>query len=350
MKIAFLISSIREVGPVLVVRTLISQLLRAGHQCTTFYFDQAEIEWEGDIRRISFFLPHNFKGFDILHSHGLRPNIYVALYKSFSPGTTRFVSTIHSYIFEEFGYSFGRVGGWLLSQLFVQTLCRHDKIATLSDDAVLYYSRWLPQERLARCYNGVDLNREERLSEEEMQELMAFKGDSWLIGTCSSLVPIKGIDVLLNGFRLLPGNYKLWIIGEGNTPYYQKIIDEMGLSSRVCLAGFRHAAHRYVPYFDIYTQTSKSEGFCLALTEAALYAKKIVTSDIPSMREKYSDEEVAYFDVAVPDDFRRAVESAITNDEMGKNAENKAKTLFSAWKMGQSYLSLYHSLVHDDLV
>lgn len=345
MKIAFLISSIKEVGPVLMVRTLIAQLQQAGHECTTFYFDNVEIDWDTPLERISFFRPYDFGTFDIVHSHGFRPNLYVTLYKSFTPRSTRFVSTVHSYILEEFRFSFGKQKGWFLGHFFLLSLRRHDKIVTLSDDAIAYYAQWLPKHKLHRCYNGVSVEHTERLTPAEQEEIVGFKGDSKLIGTCSSLVKVKGVDVLLRGFRRLPPTYKLWIIGEGDFAYYQKMCDEMGISDRVCLAGFRHAAHRYFPFFDLYVQTSWSEGFCLALTEAALYGKKIVSSDIPSMTEKYARDEVAYFELPSAEALEQAIHQAEDNDEMAEKAHQRAKTTFNAWQMGKSYLTLYQYLL-----
>lgn len=347
MKIAFLISSIKDVGPVLMVRTLIAQLQQAGHECTTFYFDNVEIDWDTTLKRISFFRPYDFGTFDIVHSHGFRPNLYVTLYKSFTPRPTRFVSTVHSYIFEEFQFGFGKTKGWALGHLFLFFLHRHDKIVTLSDDATTYYAQWLPKHKLYRCYNGVSIDPTERLTPAEQEEIVRFKGDGKLIGTCSSLVKVKGVDVLLRGFQRLPLTYRLWIIGEGDMPYYQKMCDEMGISDRVYLAGFIHAAHRYFPFFDLYVQTSWSEGFCQALTEAAFYGKKIVSSDIPSMTEKYAKDEVAYFELPSAEALEQAIHQAESNDEMGKKAQSKAKTTFSAWQMGKSYLTLYRCLLEN---
>ena len=41
----------------------------------------------------------------------------------------------------------------------------------------------------------------------------------------------------------------------------------------------------YLPYFDVYVMPSYSEGFGLAMVEAALARRAIVCSDIPSFHE-----------------------------------------------------------------
>ena len=105
--------------------------------------------------------------------------------------------------------------------------------------------------------------------------------------------------------------------------------------------GFREEAHRLFPLVDIYAMTSRSEGFSLALVEAAMYGKRIVCADIPGMREKFSEEEVTYFDVDSPQELAEAVLTANEHPEKGERAKAVAEERFSTERMYEGYEGVY---------
>ena len=169
-----------------------------------------------------------------------------------------------------------------------------------------------------------------------------FKGDSILIGCICELVKIKNIDVMLQAMALLPLEYKLLLIGSGaDEKSLKEQADRLGISDRVLFLGYRDEAHRLLPLVDIYAMTSRSEGFCLALTEAAMYGKKIVCADIPGMREKFSEEEVTYFDVDSPQELAEAVLMANEHPEKGERAKAVAEERFSTERMFEGYEGVY---------
>ena len=84
--------------------------------------------------------------------------------------------------------------------------------------------------------------------------------------------------------------------------------------------------------------TARSEGFCLALTEAAMYGKKIVCADIPGMREKYTDTEVTYYNVCSEKELSEAILYAENDEEKAVKAQVKAEKEFTAAKMCERYL------------
>ena len=78
MKVAFIVSRLVNLGPVLVVRDLVVGLKQENIDCTVFYFDEEkEISMDCDTYRISFFEKIDFDAYDIIHSHGIRPDAYL---------------------------------------------------------------------------------------------------------------------------------------------------------------------------------------------------------------------------------------------------------------------------------
>ena len=221
---------------------------------------------------------------------------------------------------------------------------RYDVVAVLSEDAKQYYSQWIPEEKLRVCYNGVDIARAPSgavttLLTQDWQRVETFKGKGTLIGCICELVKIKNLDVMLQAMALLPLEYKLLLIGSGaDEKSLQEQADRLGISDRVLFLGYRYEAHRLLPLVDIYAMTSRSEGFCLALTEAAMYGKRIVCADIPGMREKYTDTEVTYYNVCSEKELSEAILYAENDEEKAVKAKAKAEKEFTAAKMCERYL------------
>ena len=223
----------------------------------------------------------------------------------------------------------------------------YDKVAVLSEDAKRHYSRWIPEEKLRVCYNGVDITRKpseavEALLARDRRQVADFKGEGVLIGCICELVRIKNLDVMLRALVQLPSEYKLLLIGSGaDEKKLQEQAIRLGVRERVLFLGYREEAHRLFPLVDIYAMTSRSEGFCLALVEAALYGKKIVCADIPGMREKFSEAEVTYFDVDSSQMLAEAIVAAQRNGEKAQKAQAVAEERFSTERMYEEYEGVY---------
>ena len=344
MKVAFIIPSLAPLGPVIVVRNLVERMVAHGHECVVFYFDEREkgMAFPCETRRISFWKRMDFSEFDWVHAHCFRPMVYVARVKG-----VKKVTTIHSYLFTEYKYSLGSCLGWLFGRFTMAVAASYDRVAVLSEDAKLHYSKWIPEEKLRVCYNGVDVGKEPSETiktslAQDWQRVEEFKGDSILIGCICELVKIKNLDVMLQAMALLPLEYKLLLIGSGaDEKSLHEQADRLGISDRVLFLGYRYEAHRLLPLVDIYAMTSRSEGFCLALVEAAMYGKRIVCADIPGMREKFSEEEVTYFDVDSPQELAEVVLTANEHPEKGERAKAVAEERFSTERMYEQYQMVY---------
>lgn len=344
MKVAYIVASLGPVGPVVVVRDLVERMVAHGHECVVFYFDEREnaMEFACETRRISFWKRMDFRRFDWVHAHSVRPMVYASRLKG-----VRKMVTMHSYLFKEYHDSLGRLVGNLLGHYTMAIVRRFDSVVVLSEDAKTYYSKWIPEEKLRVCYNGVNVNigPSEAMKDSlarDWQRVEEFKGDSLLIGCICELVKIKNLDVMLQAMAQLPLEYKLLLIGSGaDEEKLQVLAERLGIRDRVLFFGYREEAHRLFPPVDIYAMTSRSEGFCLALVEAAMYGKRIVCADIPGMREKFSEEEVTYFDVDSPQELAEAVLTANEHPEKGERAKAVAEERFSTERMYGGYVGVY---------
>ena len=142
--------------------------------------------------------------------------------------------------------------------------------------------------------------------------------------------------------RSLPEQYKLLLIGTGKEKgALESLANKNGVGERVLFLGERVEAYRFLPLIDVFAMTSRSEGFCLALTEAALYGRSIVCADIPGMREKYSDEQVTYFCPDSAQELAKAILTAQKYGEKGEHAKAVAEEQFSTERMYEAYARVY---------
>ncbi|MFR3328881.1 MAG: glycosyltransferase family 4 protein [Odoribacter splanchnicus] len=345
MKIAYIVPSLANKGPVLVVKDLVEQMIKNGQQCSVFYFDDIrEVEFNCPVCRIKFGNKIHFEQFDIVHSHGIRPDGYVFLHKPYKT-KTRFVTTLHNYVLRDFSSQYNRFIAYVFGNLWMLLLRRHNKIVTLSQDAMRYYGKWFSDIHLTNAYNTRNISRKETLTEDEKKEITIFKGEDILIGVNALLTTIKGVDLLIRALPQLPG-YKLFIAGDGKIK--EKLIrmaQQCGVEEQVLFAGYRRNAYRYLGFYDIYAMPSRSEGFPLAMLEAANIGIPVVCSDIAIFREIFTPEEVAFFKLEDVSSLANAIRSATGNLAMAQRMHQKYQECYSPERFYQRYISIYQSLL-----
>ena len=109
MKIVYLINHKGETGLNNVVLDLTTLFSSHGHNCTIFYLKDTEKEIEFPCKTIKIDEEHPlvFKDYDIVHTHGIHPNLYVLRHKPWGKSKTKFVATLHCYVFQDFMDLFG---------------------------------------------------------------------------------------------------------------------------------------------------------------------------------------------------------------------------------------------------
>ena len=326
-----------------VVLQVVKGMMARGHACHVYYFDRPTpdcMAFPCETTRVRLWQRLDLSAYDVVHTHGLRPNLYVWLHRQ--PTSVRTVATIHSYVFEEFRAIYGRALGTLFGHLFVRTLSRHDRVVVLSRDAVGYYGRWISKSRLASCYNGVETaDLAEPIPLADRQRILAHKGDGVLVANACFFDKIKGLDVLIHAVALLPSRYRLLLIGGGAKERSLRRLAERLCPGRVLFLGSRRQASRYLPLADVFAQTSWSEGFCLSMAEAALAEVPIVSSDIRGMREKYGADEVTYFPAGDIRALAEGIQSAVGEKDKALKACHAVQARFTLSKMVTCYESIY---------
>ena len=132
---------------------------------------------------------------------------------------------------------------------------------------------------------------------------------------------------------------------------FQKLKDKVvmkGLTERVLFMGKRSDGYRYLPYIDIFCIPSHSEGFPLAMLEAASYGKAIVSSDISVFREIFTKKECVICKENDILSFVNGINYAIANkDSLGCNAQNKFNLSYSPSIFYENHYNIYKELLQE---
>lgn len=343
MNIAYILPGLATKGPVIVVKDLVEQMIKNGHECSVFYFDDInEVEFLCPVYRIKFGHRIDFEKFDVIHSHGLRPDCYILRHKPLR-SKSRFVTTLHNYVIRDLTSKYNRLTAYIFGNLWMLSLLRHDKIVVLSKDAIKYYSRWFNVSRLSCVYNSRKVFKNEELSETEKAEIIGFKKSDFLIGVNAYLSSRKGIDLLIRVLPQLDG-YRLFVVGEGKILQdLRELTKQYEVEDRVYFAGYHKNAYRYLPYYDIYAIPSRSEGFPLAMLEAAAFGVPVVCSDIQVFKEIFTDNEVSFFILENLSSLAEAIKNGTGNYDMAQRMHQKYLNCYSLEMFYKQYIEVYQT-------
>jgi len=276
MKVAFIIPSLANKGPVLVVKDLVSGLVKRGVECTVYYFDDIlHVEFDAPTERIKFTQRINFNAFDVVHSHGIRPDAYIFFHKP-KGCSARCISTLHNYMKIDLAYQYNTFIAFFASKLWCIFLKKHDVIVVLSKDAKHYYQSWFPNKSIEVVYNSREIKPETVESLNGKDEILKLKKSFSILGVNALLTARKGVDQLIDALQFLP-NHALIVVGSGKEEAkLKRQAKKNNVFERCLFLGYQKNAHQYLEFYDIFAMPSRAEGFPLALLEVAPHNKTTV--------------------------------------------------------------------------
>ena len=230
----------------------------------------------------------------VLHSHRYKEHILGALGGKLShvPST---VQTYHG--LEE------NLPGWAGTKMKLYNWCNMavakataDGIVGVSSEITDILGGRYPSADVRCIRNGIDLARVvptvQRL---EMRAQLAIAPDAFVVGTVGRLVPIKGLEYLIEAFaqfrrRQHSSESKLVIVGDG--PLKAELgycAERHRVSGDVMRLGMRTDVYNLMSAFDVYVQPSLHEGVPMVLLEAMALGVPIVASRVGGIPEILED-------------------------------------------------------------
>ena len=106
----------------------------------------------------------------------------------------------------------------------------------------------VPSDKVSTIHNSVDLNLVKTQSNNSVSHPW-FKLSDPVLVTVARLAPQKGCEVLIKAFNLVNSSYPCYLLILGDGPEKNKLellVDDLGLSGRVDLLGFKERYNAYV--------------------------------------------------------------------------------------------------------
>ncbi len=164
--------------------------------------------------------------------------------------------------------------------------------------------------------------------------------------TVGRLVPVKNIELQIEAMREVAKKYpqtELWIIGDGPEKKNCELrIVNYGLSDRVKLLGWKDDLGKYYRQADAFLLTSNSEGWGLAVIEAAGLGLPVIMTDVGCAGEVIENNESG---LIIPVGDRNALEQAmvkmITDENLRKKLAAGAEATVSILPNQEEIFNLY---------
>lgn len=220
-------------------------------------------------------------GFDVLHGHNPMAHYY-AVFASLGRSRMTRIVTRH-------GMGSATLGGGRGRWLFRRSLAFTDCSVAVCEAASDVFQR--ADGRLGSTWesipNGIDLAKVVPVSNDARKDLLASLGvvsSDCIVGCVGRLTEVKQHQVLLQAFaRLLVRvpSAQLVVVGDGPLrASLEEAVRSAGIAASVHFTGARQDVNHLLAGFDIFALTSRSEGYSLALVEAAAAGLPIVASDV----------------------------------------------------------------------
>jgi len=232
---------------------------------------------------------------DVIHVSSSKAGGIVGLtvffFNLLSSKKSKLIFTVHGWAFSE-DRSTSQI--FLIKILSRITCWFYDKIICVSnyDCQIALKNKIAPQEKLITIYNGIDLKNLFFLPKKKAQEKLIGRASPFLIGSIAEWTKNKGLVYLINALKMInppTGGFDIALIGSGENPDKEKILEYQKYFSNLHLIEFLPEAAKYLKAFDIFVLPSLKEGLPYTIIEAMAAQIPIISTKVGGIAELISD-------------------------------------------------------------
>jgi glycosyltransferase involved in cell wall biosynthesis len=199
-----------------------------------------------------------------------------------------------------------------------------------------------------------------------------------LIGAAGRLSPEKGYDVLIDAIKILVDEEKsnnveenycnnnsdnknnkhanpklpfgLVLFGEGFLrAKLQDQIDKAGIADRFKMVGFTSELDHFLPCFDLFVQSSRTEGFPCVNLEAMASGVPVVATQVGGVPEQIESGNNGILippnnPLALATELKHLITNPTQRQNLGANARHSVKTNFTRNKLAKEYFNIFDQL------
>lgn len=212
---------------------------------------------------------------------------------------------------------------------FDESYSKYDKIVFVGEDVKNHYKNEfenIENHKLQVIYNPI--NKQDIIEKSTEVVVEKFMSDRKKIISVGRLSKEKSFDRLILAFHQLINEYNhdidLLIVGEGDErSNLENLIAELELEERVHLLGFKKNPYSYMAISDIYICSSDYEGFNVAMTEAGVLGKPILSTPVYGTEDFLGkDSERGLITDFSSEDIANKANLLLTDDSLRKTISN----------------------------
>lgn len=221
-------------------------------------------------------------------------------------------------------------------------------IITINDEMKNYFPNKSAQKLIPI---GIDVDYYKPLNKSKEEETDVFR-----IVTVANLVPVKGIEILINAVNLMKDDsVRLKIVGGNENEYGEylfKLVKELHLEDRIEFTGKVLDVRPFIEESDLYVMPSldRGEGFGVALVEAMCMAVPVLGSNVSGINFILKDYSKFLFPAGDSQALREKINYIKTlnsskRKDVGNSLRNYCIEHFSMDKFISEHEKLYKSLL-----
>lgn len=214
---------------------------------------------------------------------------------------------------------------------------KYDAITVVSDESRKDYLTVFPdmEEKVKVIYDFISPKSVWRMAEEPFQWNDNFSGIR--ITSILRMEWVKGPDIILECCRKLKESnisFKWYLIGAGGNLLHEieEGITQYGLQENLVLLGAQLNPFKYVKNSDLYVQSSRIEGYCMALAEAKMLDVGIVSTNFLLVKEHIQDGINGSICEMNAEDMFEKVQYMIENTEFRMKTIDNRKKMFKDYQ------------------
>ena len=347
LKIAIILPSLAHKGPILIAQKIVNSNKDSSTKFKVLYFDDiVEVEFNCRCQQINFFTNINFDDFDLIHSHMLRPDLYVAYWTFLGKlKSVKKVSTIHQFIEHDLKGQHPYWKAKSVSKIWHMALKKQDLLITLNTEMYRLYKKKYYSKAVELVFNGIDT---QEISNDYTAKINDFKKDRICLGSAARLTKNKGFDKVLKVLAL-DNNLCFVLFGDGpEKKFLLREAKRLDVSNQVLFLGKVNNAAKYFSDFDIFIMCSEKEGFPVSLLEAASLGIPSVCPDIEIFNSIFDKSEVSFFKKNNIDYLLKSIYHIDSNYNIfSKKIRSKYILKYTSEIMSENYNDLYKALKQD---
>jgi len=208
------------------------------------------------------------------------------------------------------------------------------------------------KRKLVTIINGIEIAKYEKLIPEHKRRRkteLGYEADTMIIGTVCRLDKIKNLDLLIaivpKMAREMP-NCRVVIIGDGpEENHLKELACRLQVQSKVDFLGRIEDVGKILPIYDLFVNTSHSEGTSMTIVEAMSCSLPIVASAVGGNVELLDQSNGVLFEPGNKDEFEEIVLDLIKDtsrlERMGYESRKKVERNLSIERAVEQYENLY---------